>query len=109
MDGNGRWAQLRGRPRLFGHIRGSAQVRPIVRACGDLGVKYLTLYAFSAENWGRPVDEIQILMRLLVKYMVRERKTLMKENVRFSAIGNLSQLPKEVRETVEETTRLTAS
>src|SRR5437762_10014569 len=89
MDGNGRWAKQRRRPRIFGHIRGSSQVRPIVRECGRLGIQYLTLYAFSAENWGRPTDEVQILMRLLYKYLKRERKTLMTENVRLGMIGDL--------------------
>ncbi|MDZ4677020.1 MAG: isoprenyl transferase [Oligoflexia bacterium] len=108
MDGNGRWAKHRGRPRLFGHIRGSARVRDIVRECGRLGVKYLTLYAFSAENWGRPSDEVSILMRILQKYLVRERKTLMKNDVRLFAIGDLDSLPSHVRNALYETIEITS-
>ncbi len=108
MDGNGRWAKQRGRPRLFGHIRGSARVRDIVRECGNLGVQHLTLYAFSSENWGRPSDEVKILMRILQKYLVRERKTLMKNNVRLSAIGALENLPQSVRSALYETIEITS-
>jgi undecaprenyl diphosphate synthase len=108
MDGNGRWAKLRGRPRIYGHIRGSAQVRPIVRECGRLGVKFLTLYAFSSENWSRPSQEIQVLMRLLEKYLIRERKTLMNNNVRLRTIGDTSALPQFARLALEETIRITA-
>jgi undecaprenyl diphosphate synthase len=107
MDGNGRWANQRNRPRLFGHIRGSAQVRPIVRECGRLGVKYLTLYTFSEENWRRPSQEISVLMRLLEKYLQRERKTLMENSVRLQAIGDLNKLPGTARRILEETIKLT--
>jgi undecaprenyl diphosphate synthase len=107
MDGNGRWAKRRGHPRIFGHIRGSARVRDIVRECGRLGVKHLTLYAFSSENWGRPSDEVSILMRLLQKYLVRERKTLMANNVRLHAIGDLDNLPAPARKALDETIELT--
>lgn len=107
MDGNGRWAEKRKRPRIFGHVHGSARVRSIVRECGRLGVKHLTLYAFSSENWGRPHDEIQTLMRLLCKYLVRERKTLMKENVRLSTIGDTQKLPPAARDLLLETIELT--
>jgi undecaprenyl diphosphate synthase len=108
MDGNGRWAKLRGRPRIYGHIRGSAQVRPIVREAGRLGVKFLTLYCFSAENWGRPSGEVSILMRLLEKYLVRERKTLMENNVRLTAVGDISSLPQHALSALRETIALTA-
>jgi undecaprenyl diphosphate synthase len=108
MDGNGRWAKLKGRPRIYGHIRGSAQVRPIVRECGRLGVKFLTLYAFSSENWGRPAPEVTVLMRLLRKYLIRERKTLMDNNVRLRAIGNIDSLPADALDALKETVRLTA-
>lgn len=93
MDGNGRWAERRRRPRIFGHIHGSHKVRSIVKECGRRGISYLTLYAFSSENWGRPQDEVQILMRLLCKFLERELKTLLKENVRFNFIGDTDQLP----------------
>src|ERR1700677_3353169 len=108
MDGNGRWAKLRGRPRIYGHIRGSAQVRPIVREAGKLGVKFLTLYCFSAENWGRPSAEVSILMRLLEKYLVRERKTLMENNVKLTAIGDISSLPQHAHTALRETIALTS-
>jgi undecaprenyl diphosphate synthase len=108
MDGNGRWANLRGRPRIFGHIRGSSQVRPIVRECGKQGIKYLTLFCFSSENWGRPVDEVSLLMKILKKYLIREIKTLMENNVQLRAIGDLHYLPLTVRETLEKTIQLTS-
>jgi undecaprenyl diphosphate synthase len=108
MDGNGRWAQSRRRPRLFGHIRGTQRVREIVQLAGNLGLSYLTLYAFSEENWGRPTQEVGVLMRLLEKYLVRERPTLMKNNVRLFAIGDRSRLPDGPRKALEETIRLTA-
>jgi undecaprenyl diphosphate synthase len=108
MDGNGRWASQRGRPRIFGHIRGSSQVRPVVRECGKLGIKYLTLFCFSSENWGRPVDEVSLLMRILKKYLVREIKTLMDNNVKLCAIGDLNALPQVVREALENTIKLTS-
>jgi len=108
MDGNGRWAKLRGRPRIYGHVRGSSQVRPIVRECGRLGVKFLTLYCFSAENWGRPSGEVSILMRLLEKYLVRERRTLMENNVRLTAIGDISSLPQHALSALRETMAITS-
>lgn len=107
MDGNGRWAQRRNHPRIFGHIRGSQRVRPIVTECGRLGIKYLTLFAFSSENWGRPNDEVNVLMRLLQKYLHKERSTLMKNNVRLRAIGQLNKLPERVLESLNETIELT--
>lgn len=103
MDGNGRWAQNRGRPRIYGHIRGCSRVRDVVRECSDLGVKALTLFAFSTENWFRPFEEVQVLMKLLRKWLIRERKDLMKLGVRVRAIGSLDRLPREVREVLEET------
>jgi undecaprenyl diphosphate synthase len=108
MDGNGRWAKLRGRPRIYGHIRGSSMVRPIVRECGKIGIKYLTLYAFSSENWGRPEAEVKILMRLLEKYLVRERKTLMENNVRLVTIGDSASLPQHALAALKETIHLTS-
>ncbi len=103
MDGNGRWAQHRGRPRIYGHIRGCSRVRDVVRECSDLGVKALTLFAFSTENWFRPFEEVQVLMKLLRKWLIRERKDLMKLGVRVRAIGSLERLPAQVREVLEET------
>jgi undecaprenyl diphosphate synthase len=93
MDGNGRWAKQHGQPRVFGHRNGVRAVREITEAAAELGVKYLTLYAFSTENWGRPRPEVNALMGLLVDTVHRELKTLMQNNIRLQAIGDLSQLP----------------
>ena len=96
MDGNGRWAKKRGNQRIFGHKNGVAAVRDTVEACAELGIKFLTLYAFSTENWNRPKNEIDALMMLLVKTIHAETSTLLNNNVRLNAIGNLSSLPKDV-------------
>jgi undecaprenyl diphosphate synthase len=93
MDGNGRWALERGLPRTAGHRAGTNATREIVRACGELGVSYLTIYVFSAENWRRPKTEVSLLMSLLVEMIGREIKNLLKNNVRLHAIGDLSKLP----------------
>ncbi len=93
MDGNGRWAKQHGQPRVFGHRNGVRAVREITEAAAELGVGYLTLYAFSTENWGRPRPEVNALMGLLVDTVHRELKTLMQNNIRLQAIGDLSQLP----------------
>jgi undecaprenyl diphosphate synthase len=94
LDGNGRWAKKRGLPRIAGHRAGTDATRAIVRACGELGVKYLTIYVFSKENWGRPRAEVSMLMSLLVEMIRREVKDLDNNNVRLHAIGNLARLPK---------------
>jgi undecaprenyl diphosphate synthase len=93
MDGNGRWAKQRGLPRIEGHRAGAESVREIVRACGEVGVEYLTLYAFSVENWNRPRAEVAALMKLLEFYLKREIPELDKSNVRLAAIGRLHELP----------------
>jgi undecaprenyl diphosphate synthase len=93
MDGNGRWAKQRNLPRLEGHRAGAESVRAIVRACGELGIEYLTLYAFSSENWSRPKAEVGALMSLLEFYLQREVTELDKSNVRLAAIGRLQDLP----------------
>jgi undecaprenyl diphosphate synthase len=103
MDGNGRWAERRGRPRVFGHIKGCGRVREIVREASDLGLHALTLYAFSAENWYRPEDEIQVLMKLLHKWLMRQQKELTARNIRFRAIGQVERLPSHVYELVRHT------
>ncbi len=97
MDGNGRWAKSRGLPRAAGHRAGTDATRNIVRACGELGVRYLTIYVFSAENWGRPRQEVALLMDLLVEMTRREIRELNKNNVRLHAIGDLSKLPPKTR------------
>jgi len=98
MDGNGRWAQQRGLPRIAGHNEGVESVRDTVEACGQLGVKYLTLYAFSIENWKRPDEEVSLLMRLLMRALRDETDKLHRNNVRVSTIGETSSLPREVRD-----------
>ena len=93
MDGNGRWARKQNAERVFGHKNGVNAVRETVEACAELGVKYLTLYAFSSENWQRPKSEVDALMRLLVESLNAERENLNKNNIRLKAIGNLDSLP----------------
>ncbi|MBN1779768.1 isoprenyl transferase [bacterium] len=97
MDGNGRWAKTRGLPRVAGHREGVKSVREIVEACGELGIKVLTLYTFSTENWRRPRDEVSALMKLLVGTLRREIEDLMKNNVRLTAIGQIDSLPAAAR------------
>lgn len=98
MDGNGRWAKRRGLPRIAGHNEGVNSVRDIVEACGQLGVQYLTLYAFSTENWKRPKDEVSLLMRLLLRALRDERDRLHQNEVRLRAIGDIGALPEDVRD-----------
>jgi undecaprenyl diphosphate synthase len=97
MDGNGRWAKRRGMPRIAGHAEGVESVRDTVEACGQLGVGYLTLYAFSTENWKRPKEEVSLLMRLLLKALKDETDRLHTNNVRLQAIGEIGALPTEVQ------------
>lgn len=97
MDGNGRWAKARGRFRIEGHRAGIKTVRQIVRACGELGVRFLTLYSFSIENWKRPQREVRALMVLLKTFLKRELKELMENNVRLRAIGRIQDLSPDVR------------
>ena len=98
MDGNGRWAKERSLPRVAGHKEGVNSVREITRACGEIGVKHLTLYTFSTENWRRPKAEVSALMTLLLKTISTEVKELHKNNVRFTAIGDLKKLPKSTQQ-----------
>lgn len=93
MDGNGRWAKNNGKPRVFGHRNGVKSVREVTEGAAELGVEYLTLYAFSTENWNRPKAEVIALMQLLVTTISKETKTLTKNNIRLNAIGDLGQLP----------------
>jgi undecaprenyl diphosphate synthase len=97
MDGNGRWAKKQGAERIFGHLNGVSSVRNASEACAELGIKYLTLYAFSTENWSRPKEEVDALMRLLVNTISDEIPTLHKNNISLHAIGNLEQLPDDCR------------
>lgn len=97
MDGNGRWAKKRSMPRIAGHREGVNSVRDIVEVCGQLGVKYLTLYAFSTENWKRPTDEVSMLMRLLLRALKDERDRLHQNEVQLKAIGDIAALPQDVQ------------
>jgi undecaprenyl diphosphate synthase len=102
MDGNGRWAKEKGKDRLFGHYSGVESVRNIVEGCAELQIGYLTLYAFSTENWERPKDEVTGLMELLVKTIRTEVSTLNKNNIRLHVIGNLDMLPENARKELDE-------
>ncbi|MBU0719625.1 MAG: di-trans,poly-cis-decaprenylcistransferase, partial [Planctomycetes bacterium] len=103
MDGNGRWAENRGWPRIRGHERGAQTVRTIVTHCAKLGIEALTLYSFSTENWKRPKEEVDFLMGLYVKYLIAERKTIMDNQVRFLHIGRRAGLPESVLAEMDQT------
>ena len=114
MDGNGRWAKEKGKLRIFGHQNGVKAVRDTVESAAEIGIKHLTLYAFSTENWNRPKFEVNALMELLVSTINKETKTLMENNIRLNAIGDLEQLPssclRELKEAIDKTkdnTRMT--
>jgi undecaprenyl diphosphate synthase len=109
MDGNGRWAERQGLPRAAGHARGADAVRAVVRAARERGLECLTLYAFSAQNWRRPPEEIEALMQLLAHYLVEERAELLRRNIRLTAIGALHTLPPAVRALLETLQRDTAA
>ena len=109
MDGNGRWAQEQGQDRLFGHFRGVESVREIVEGCAEIGVKYLTLYAFSTENWDRPSKEVTGLMELLVETLRKEVPVLNKNNIKMHAIGALSMLPPNARLALSEALEMTST
>jgi undecaprenyl diphosphate synthase len=103
MDGNGRWAKQRGLPRVEGHRTGVESVRAVVRACGEVGIKYLTLYAFSVENWNRPKDEVDTLMKYLARFLKNEIGELNRSNVRLEVIGQIYRLPEFVQEQLKKT------
>jgi len=107
MDGNGRWARERGFSRIRGHEQGAESVRAVLRACGEVGVEFLTLYAFSTENWKRPKAEIVALMKLLERFLKKETPELMEQNVKLQAIGRLTDLPaacqQELHRSIEKT------
>src|ERR1700761_5474546 len=107
MDGNGRWARKHGKNRIFGHTNGVSAVRETSEGCAELGVKYLTLYAFSTENWNRPITEVTALMMLLSRTIKSELKMLLKNNIRLKVIGDMGKLPegvaKELTEAMERT------
>ena len=107
MDGNGRWAKAHSLPRIAGHKEGIDSVRAITKKCGDIGVKHLSLYTFSSENWHRPKKEVKALMRLLLLTIRREIKDLNKNNVRLTTIGNMGDLPDDARKGMEEGLKIT--
>src|SRR5262249_32503155 len=103
MDGNGRWARQRHLPRVEGHRQGAESVRAIVRAAGEVGIKYLTLYAFSVENWNRPKEEVDTLMKYLARYLKNEINELNRNNVRLEVIGQIYRLPEFVQQQLQKT------
>jgi undecaprenyl diphosphate synthase len=107
MDGNGRWAEMKGKPRVFGHKNGVTSVKEVIEGCREIGVNFLTLYAFSTENWNRPKLEVKTLMALLVSSLRKELKTLVKNDIKLKTIGNIENLPEkaqaELAEVVEKT------
>lgn len=109
MDGNGRWAKARGLPRTEGHRAGAETVRRVLSYCRDAGIRYLTLYAFSVENWKRPKEEVETLMHLLVAYLASEEKTFHENQVRIRYMGRKSDLPTEVREALDRVEAATAA
>jgi len=109
MDGNGRWAELHGNDRIFGHRQGVDAVRSVVEGAGEAGIEYLTLYAFSTENWDRPKEEVDALMSLLVNAIVQETNHLKEKNVKMLAIGNLASLPPDVQSKLDEAVQSTSS
>jgi len=102
MDGNGRWAQARGYPRFYGHLRGSNRVKEIVREARRMGIRALTLYAFSTENWKRPEEELNVLWKTLKKYVHRQIKDMKKNGIRLHVIGEMERLPADVRAELEQ-------
>jgi undecaprenyl diphosphate synthase len=107
MDGNGRWARQRGLSRIEGHRRGKESVRAVVETARRLGIQYLSLYAFSTENWNRPNDEVSALMSLLQRYLQSELRKMMRHRIRLVAIGNLRRLPRSVQEALRQNVRAT--
>lgn len=108
MDGNGRWAKQRGRPRIEGHRQGAEAVKRTIRAAGELGIPYLTLFAFSVENWKRPAAEVDALMQMLSDFIVRQESVLHERKIRFRALGRLDELPEDVRLGIDNLMRDTA-
>jgi undecaprenyl diphosphate synthase len=101
MDGNGRWAKRRHMPRTVGHAKGASMVRDLVKACVDQGIKHLTLFAFSTENWGRPEEEVSALMRLFIQYLEKEMKDMTNEGVRLKVIGDISKFPQVLQDKIK--------
>jgi len=108
MDGNGRWAKQRGLPRVEGHRQGAESVREVVQAAGELGIKFITLYAFSVENWNRPKDEVDTLMKYLIRFLRQQLGEMNKNNIRLQAIGQIYRLPENVQEQLAKSIQSTA-
>ena len=109
MDGNGRWAKQRGMPRIMGHQRGVDALKNLLRCCDDWGISALTAYAFSTENWGRPLEEVEFLMMLFERVLRRELKEMMAENIRIRFVGNLESLPPSLQEQIQYSMAETAN
>src|SRR5687767_7946979 len=109
MDGNGRWAQRRRLPRIAGHRRGAEAVRATVRACADRGISYLTLFAFSSENWRRPAEEVALLMQLFTSALTNEVEKLHKNGVRLKVVGDIERFGKKIRTLIDKAENLTAA
>ena len=109
MDGNGRWARRRGKPRLFGHKEGVESVRACLEYAADIGIRYLSIFAFSEENWSRPEEEVSGLMTLMFKYVLNEEKTFMRNNVRFRVIGDLARLKPDLLRVIRALEERTAA
>jgi undecaprenyl diphosphate synthase len=108
MDGNGRWANKRFRPRIWGHVRGTGVVSDIVKAADDMGLKALTMYAFSTENWSRPLEEVSTLFKLLKKFLVKEQARILANNIKFKVIGEIQSLPQETVALIQQMEHLTS-
>lgn len=102
MDGNGRWAKQRSHPRVWGHVRGSAVVSTIVEEADNLGIEALTMYAFSSENWSRPQTEVRVLFNLLFKFLKKERERILKNNIRFRIMGDITNLPEQTKKLIAQ-------
>ena len=109
MDGNGRWAKSKGEARIFGHFNAITAVKETTEAAAEIGIKYLTLYTFSTENWSRPKNEVDALMNLLIETINKEIKTLMDNNIRLLAIGDISGLPNDCKEKLNEELKKTSN
>lgn len=109
MDGNGRWAKKRFRPRIWGHVRGSGVVSDIVEAADEVGLKSLTLYAFSTENWSRPLDEVSTLFKLLKKFLMKEKARILSNNIKFKVIGEIANLPKDTINLIRDVENLSSN
>ena len=109
MDGNGRWAKERGKERVFGHANGVESVRCVTELCARMGIPYLSLFAFSEENWGRPQEEVDTLMKLMFKSIADEYETMMRNNVRFVVLGNRARLSPALNEAIDTLERQTAA